>query len=58
MSHFRAECPHGVVYAQCRCPAADKAVRPVPCNWNDDFHRTLSRAFPDYKPRHAAMEDE
>ena len=31
MSHFVDRCQHGVVVAQCRCPAPDKVERLVPC---------------------------
>lgn len=31
MSHYVQKCKHGVVMAQCRCPAPDKVEVLVPC---------------------------
>jgi hypothetical protein len=30
--HMIEKCEHGIMHAQCRCPAPDKTVKIVPCD--------------------------
>jgi len=39
--HFKMQCEHGLILAQCRCPSLDKRVVVVPCSEITDHDRLL-----------------